>query len=330
MGENNMLNYSRIYVRDYSLNEIGVVSAIIKKNHKILDKMFFEKGVLFSANIKYKASQGIEILFLKSYEDIKNTKNIYVELKDKINIPSYQDYCSEISRLSGQSDPVRKIIGKIKRTNNMIQMSEQVYCVQIKIILEKFINKSFINISEKNDFDLYSGPPIVLKSTKIKKDTLCFTGEFIDLDSQKIDIKMCVTYKLIEKLYGDNSFNSIYRDLRSEGHIYTGLSGYLMEFGVFYTGVIMLYNENKEALVYKKLSNIIFDNYNLELARKQFMQDVALGKLQYGSEYVCFPYILALNRDVHLEELYDEVNNITIADINNHLENYDKIRLEIE
>ena len=130
------------------------------------------------------------------------------------------------------------------------------------------------------------------------------------------DFGEMICCKILEKLFGSNDIYGIYYKLRKRGWIYTGLSGYVIEESLFYSGAIMQYNEEREKEILMLLERLTCSFKEFENAKKMVLDDYKYSIFQYGEEFAMLPYKL---QDGSAEDFETQLARIKIENVEDEL-----------
>jgi len=304
--------YNTILTREFEECDYKILRLWYKKNKALFEKNFYENDILMSGTIKVQTNNVLEILYLKYFSekeiDVKEALRIY--LTGEIIFPTYEDYI-----LTNQGDLELDVVNKIIRRiipvhTTQIANKEQYYdeCSKIKAVL----NKSFSHFLDSRKKLQVNTPYSILDIVKEKE--LSFVGIAAKMLPEDFGEMICC--KILEKLFGSNDIYGIYYKLRKRGWIYTGLSGYVIEESLFYSGAIMQYNEEHEKEILMLLERLTCSFKEFENAKKMVLDDYKYSIFQYGEEFAMLPYKL---QDGSAEDFETQLARIKIENVEDEL-----------
>lgn len=302
-----------------------VLKLFVEKNKYQSEFSFFKRDMVCSWSTKAKAdnfnSEILYVLFEKDKNiEVHDINRIFGESVHLFQIPDYYEYEQYMNGLLNSSDIIRNIIDYLSGKPKKV-LTEEEYHSQTKTIIEaaKRPFKRGIHFNSSSDFI-----PIRnewnIQNVNIEEHMLAFMGSYYFCDIDR-SLKNLLGYKVLEKVYGTNEVDSIYFPLRCEGKIYTAISSFVMEKGLFLTGVMANYNDSllQRTLELTKKAEILEEIFSS--AKRRLVDDIKFVAFQYGDMFALLPYIYAVNHEVNMKEVLSLINNITLEDIQKLVKN---------
>lgn len=297
----------------------NVLKLFVQKNKYQSEFAFFKNDMVCSWSAKGKSDNfSSEVLYVLSEKgkkiDAQGINTIFSESVRFFQIPDYYEYEQHMKRLMNSRDIIRNMIDYLAGSPKKI-LTEEEYHDQAKIILDAAsrIFKRGIHFNSSSDFLLIRNEWDI-RNVNVKDQELSFMGSYCFCDIGG-SLKKLLGYKILEKIYGTNEANSIYFTLRCEGKIYTAISSFIMEKGLFITGVMANYNNDllKRTLDLTKGAKILEEIFLA--AKRRLVDDIKFVAFQYGDMFALLPYIYAIKREVTMQEALNVINHIILEDI---------------
>lgn len=301
--------YNTVLTRSFSNCNYTIVKIWYEKNKKKIEYSFFENNILASGTIKKIGKSIIEVLYIKYYSekllDLKEIHAIYNQAKTQL--PVYEDYLAYIKK-NRETDVVNKIIKHITYTS----LDEEYLSPDIfNMYSEKMRTQLIVPFVYKNSY-LPSNENLKMNDIQetVYESDLAFIGKYLCIN--KVSLKTMLSHKLLEKLFGSCEQEGLYFQYREKGWIYTGLSGYICDSDIFYSGAILQYNAEHEQRIMESIVGFEFNSSDLKKAKEMVLDDYRFTVFQYGTEFALLPYNMKLGGKFNFEE---EIENIAEDDV---------------
>lgn len=258
-------------------------------NRYKLEENFYNSNILMSGAMKKTRNDVVEILYLKYFAEkelsIVDVFNIY-NMGNKI-FPDYNQFISNY-QVNSEKDIVNMIIKRITHKSEIEVINREDYNSMCNKIYAQLQNSFSASVLHKPIDKI----KLVEVQERLEEKELAFIGIYFSVEYQDLNGMLC--YKLLEKIFGSNDANGVYYLFRERGWIYTGLSGFVIENNIFYTGAIMQYDLEHEAVIKKAIEEFEFCTKEFEEAKKMLLDDFRYTKFQYGETFALLPYNLQI------------------------------------
>lgn len=304
--------FNTILTRNFENCEYSVLKVWYEINKRTIEDNFYKNDILMSGTVRKREGDILEIIYLKYFADsmksIDDVLDIYSNGERKF--PTYNEYISLIQRFH-EIDVVNKIIRKLVPFPRTIKINHENYLVECQRI-SSYLNRPFKRsiVPEKREVKRFSG----VTQEIIEEKELSFVGIAMAVSINSFDKMLC--YKILEKLFGSNDTYGIYFKFREKGWIYTGLTGYVIENNLFYTGAIMQYDNKHAKEILINLDQFTFSHIEFKNAKQRVLDDYKYTVFQYGEEYALLPYKMRLKNVSKFEECLER---IVIEDVQKEL-----------
>lgn len=300
--------FSTVITRVFKECHYDIVKLWYAENINAIEANFYRKEILMSGTVKKRGRDTLEIVYLKYYAkeiiDLSEVLEIYLTGAKKF--PTYYQYVNYIHK-STEKDIINKIIKRISPESERVIINEEAYDSECKHIEEQFSNP-FINyiipqaVKKQN---IYS-----IRPETVEKNELAFIGNFIITSYNDFGEMLC--YKILEKILGSNDVNGVYYPFRKKGWIYTGLSGFVIESNVFYSGAILQYDEERGKQIMNAIESFEFSIKEFEVAKRMVCDDYYYAAFQFGEEFALLPYRLQVE---NANDFKEHLNRVTISEV---------------
>lgn len=290
----------------------------IRENKRKLELEFYKNNMIARWNYKSNSqSNGCEMLYVMYEKTQIVNKEIVNEIFRKsiaqFAIPSYTEYKIYISEIISSSDIIKHMINSLTG-EKVEELPEDVYDKQSRSLLKKMSVPFVLGIhtiegGKKNFRAMQSG-----EICKVSNDNLAFMGQYCFSTTRK-KLDEIMGYKVLEKMYGSNEVTGIYFPLRCEGKIYLAVSSFVMEEGLFITGVMANYSKELHYSVMKASETILISEQLLENSKRLLMDDIRYVAYQYGELVALLPYVYAIGKEINLQDLIKCIENIQLSDV---------------
>ncbi len=305
---------------DENIDE-NVLKFFVKKNKYQSEFAFFKNDMVCSWTTKGKSDNfSSEVLYVLTEKDrnidISQINSIFIKSIESFEIPRYYEYEQYMKAVLNNRDIIRNIIIALSGEPKKL-LTEEEYISQINFILQK-ADRPFlkgIHFNSSNDFSLIHNKWDA-ENAYAEKDKLAFMGTYYFCDIEG-SLKKLLSYKILEKVYGTNEVDSIYFPLRCEGKIYTAISSFVMEKGLFLTGVMGNYNEDLLQRAVELAKNATIPDDIFISAKRRLVDDIKFVAFQYGDIFALLPYIYAIKREISMREILHLIKQITLDDVRN-------------
>lgn len=317
-----------VLIRNFEKCNFSILKSWYDINKNIIEENFYKNDILVSGTIRDRVDSTIEILYLKYFAEkplhSKEILHIY-SIGEKI-FPTYEEY-SLLAKSNDEIDLTKKIIQKlVPSTESTIVNTGKYYeeCEKIKLNL----SNPFVSSVSPKKKNIKQSSGIKCKAEVIKEKELSFVGIVLYISADSFRNMIC--YKILEKIFGSNDIYGMYFRFRERGWIYTGLSGYVIEKNIFYTGAIMQYNKEHEREILTYLDTFSFSVKEFENAKNMVFDDYRYSLLQYGEEFTLLPYRLQIENANDFEDCLSKIAVEDVEKVYTYLHEYGtKIRMKV-
>lgn len=279
-------------------------------NKKILEKEYYDHGVIASWGIKFQKNSLKEFLYCKYTNDNKeNLISVYKNSTQKFILPDYQQYLNYYKVHNNTLSINGKILKKI--TGNTEQLLDiHLFENNINMII-KNNNDNFHDIYQP-DYNTLQTEKVIsnIKSDKINNGVLSFMGCYQYINA--CTLKEIFIYKILEKYYGSGESSTIYNSYRMNGDIYSTCSGCDIDTKIMYTGILSSYNNDIFDDVVEKIHNISINTDELLMAKQRLIDDLYFCYFQYGEQITIMPYLEYINHKITFDNVISIINDISI------------------
>lgn len=158
--------------------------------------------------------------------------------------------------------------------------------------------------------------PYRIVNTAIPKECdVSFIGYFADI-ADLLTLKKFIIIKLYEQLWEIKNSSEGLNLIREKGGSYSIVSKYHEDLGIFLTGVICTYTQNKEQEIVSILRKITFSKIDLYYAKLSLEKNLLVSSSLNKPSFTLFPFWL-YNKDLHLEDISTLIKEIDLNDIYN-------------
>ncbi len=300
-------------------------------NRRVIEKIFYDNYMLCSWILRSNLNSVYDVFYCKGTDNLdfscKKISQIFFNYNHKFIYPNYKEYKEyyelNINRINLNNQILKKILGfydaKVLSEfefNKNIDFIHDLMKLNFSYIDDNNLVKNKLN---KNVF--------INKLDNLNTGEFSFMGCYFDCHEEK-NLKNLTIYKMLEKYYGMGENESIYYKYRMNGDIYAASTRYLLENNFIYTGVFSSYNDELFNDVIKQIYELEFDEIQLDIVKKRFLDDLYFSFFQYGEQFTMFPYIFNLKENISFFNLINQVNDIKISDFL-HIKNKKKYLLKV-
>ncbi|WFR56986.1 hypothetical protein QA584_25780 [Anaerocolumna sp. AGMB13025] len=297
--------------KDRGINEYLLRLFFIKNKRKI-EFAFFRENLVCSWNFNNENGACVEVLCLMSKAlDIPEEKKVQEIFNTGISIsdfPSYDEYLSYWDKLSYSLDIISKILEAMGERRQQLIKKEEFY-KQLNLIKESF-SVEFQYGRRHINGQTEEGGSAVTKSIQgnITNSQLSFMGSYFY--TGRVSFDEILQYKLLEKIYGTNETESIYFKFRESGRIYTALTSYVREKGIFVTGVLGTYQEALYEEVLSSISSVTITPTQIDRAKRWLKEELAYIKFYYGEIFALYPFQSGREPITKMGDIYNAIDRI--------------------
>lgn len=297
----------------------GQIRKYLQVNRAQIDKLALDNGIYITCNNIICNAQNYLIFNILSMNELD-----FHHMIKQVNFAD--NFSSDNNGTIEHGNDFNKFINEL----NGIEMTT----IQDDTLFSSF-SEELNNLQEADflDYLIYQNKPAsnsMLKTSDdllnkdFKADEYVFVGKIFESINNRDWLKNTIMLNIIKNYLGDNDTDSIYFNMKEQGHIYSGLSMTFPEKNILLTGCFLAYQKASintvNEYITSGLNKLCDDPEAFENAKNKFVNMFKIINLEYHSGNLLETYNRYLNKPMDFSTIKEYVNKINIEDIRSFIE----------